>query len=100
VKHPVRFREPASAELTEAVRWYETRRAGLGAEFFDAIAATVALFESNVEVDAIVSRDGHTRRALVGRFPYQAVCPLRPTQIVIVAVAHLRRRPGYWKHRS
>ena len=38
MKRPVRSSEPASAELTEAVRWYETRRTGLGGEFFDAVA--------------------------------------------------------------
>lgn len=42
--------------------------------------------------------DPRTRRLLVGRFPYQVVYRLRATEIVIVAVAHLKRRPGYWKH--
>jgi hypothetical protein len=42
----VRFSEPATHELAEAVHWYETRRAGLGAEFFDAIVASVTLIET------------------------------------------------------
>ena len=36
----VRTSAPAAAEFREAVRWYETQRAGLGGEFFDAVAAT------------------------------------------------------------
>jgi len=100
VTRRIRTGEPASDEFTEAVRWYEARRSGLGAEFFDAVAATVSLIETNPEIGTTISTDGHTRRALVARFPYQVVYRLRPTEIVMVAIAHLKRRPGYWKNRS
>ena len=96
----IRTSEPASDEFTEAVRWYEARCSGLGGEFFDAVAATVSLIETNPEIGTKISTDGHTRRALVARFPYQVVYRLRPTEIVIAAIAHLKRRPGYWKNRS
>jgi hypothetical protein len=36
----------------------------------------------------------------VPRFPYRVVYRNRPDEIVVVAVAHLRRRPGYWKNRA
>ena len=97
---PIRTSEPASDEFSEAVRWYEARRSGLGGEFFDAVAATLALIETNPDIGASISADGHTRRALVAKFPYQVVYRLRPTEMVIVAVAHLKRRPGYWKNRK
>ena len=99
MKRPVRFSEPASDELAEAVRWYETRRAGLGGKFFDAVAATLTLIETSPEIGKTISTDGQTRHARVARFPYQVVYRLRPTESVIVAVAHLKRRPGYWKSR-
>jgi len=47
VSRPIRTSEPASVEFTEAVSWYEGRRAGLGGEFFDAVAATIALVEAS-----------------------------------------------------
>ncbi|WP_407936397.1 hypothetical protein [Limnochorda pilosa] len=47
-----------------------------------------------------VSADHLTRRVLVRGFPYQVVYHLRPDEIVIVAVAHLKRRPGYWRNRT
>lgn len=97
---PARISEPASDEFNEAVRWYEARRTGLGGEFFDAVGATVSRIETNPEIGAVISADGRTRRALVAGFPYQAVYRLRPAEIVIVAIAHLNRRPGYWKNRS
>jgi plasmid stabilization system protein ParE len=100
VTRRLRTAEPAVEELREAVRWYEARRAGLGAELFDAVADTVELINSHPEIGEPTSADRKTRRALVPRFPYQVVYRLRPDEIVIVAVAHLKRRPGYWKIRS
>ena len=95
----VRTAQPASEEFAEAVRWYEMQRPGLGGEFFDAVAATLSLVESAPEVGTAISPDGRTRRALVTRFPYQVVYRLKPAEIVVVAVAHLKRRPGYWTGR-
>ena len=97
---PTRSSEPASEEFSEAVRWYEARRSGLGGEFFDAVGATLSLIETNPEIGTALSADGQTRRALVAGFPYQVVYRLKPAELVIVAVAHLKRRPGYWKYRS
>jgi plasmid stabilization system protein ParE len=85
--------------LTEAVRWYDARRSGLGGEFFDAVADTLSRVGTNPDIGTMMSSDGLTRRALVARFPYQVVYRLRPAEIVVVAVAHLKRRPGYWKSR-
>lgn len=87
----------ASQELEAAVRWYEERRPGLGAEFFDAVSSTIALIADQPEMGVVT---GKARRALVDRFPYQIVYHLTPDDIVIVAVAHLKRRPNYWKHRQ
>ena len=96
----IRISEPASDELSEAVRWYEVRRPGLGEDFFNAVNATLGLVETSPEIGATVSADGNTRRMLVVRFPYQVVYRLRPTELVVVAVAHMKRRPRYWTNRS
>ena len=96
----IRTSAPASDEFREAVRWYETQRPGLGGEFFDAVAATLSLIQANPEIGMTISHDGQTRRVLVARFPYQVVYRLRPTEIVVVAIAHLKQRPGYWTSRS
>jgi toxin ParE1/3/4 len=95
----VRTSAPAATEFSEAVRWYESRRSGLGGEFFDDVVATLSLIRDNPEIGTAISSDGRTRRALIPRFPYQVIYRLRPDAIVIVAVAHLRRRPGYWENR-
>ena len=57
----IRTSEPASVEFVKAVRWYEARRSGLGAEFFDGVATTVALIETTPEIGTTISTDGLTR---------------------------------------
>jgi plasmid stabilization system protein ParE len=39
------------------------------------------------------------RRVLVPGFPYQIVYRLDSDDIRVIAIAHLRRRPGFWRHR-
>ena len=96
----VRSSQPASDEFAAGVRWYEERRHGLGAEFFEAVADVVTFIEANPEIGTPVGDDPLTRRVLVHRFPYQVVYRLTASEILIVAVAHLKRRPGYWKDRT
>lgn len=95
----VRLAQPASDELAEAVRWYERQSPGLGGDLLDEVAASFRPIESDPQLGKLVSADGRTRRVLVSRFPYQAVYRIRQEEIVIVAVAHLKRRPGYWVDR-
>lgn len=40
-----------------------------------------------------------TRRYLLKRFPYLLVYRVVDERIEIIAVAHGRRRPGFWRHR-
>ncbi len=54
----VRTAQPASDELTEAVRWYEKQRSGLGGDFLDAVAATLSLIESKPQVESCWDEDG------------------------------------------
>ena len=40
-----------------------------------------------------------TRRYLLKRYPYSLVYKVYGTEVVVFAVAHARRKPGYWKQR-
>jgi len=96
----VRIAGPASEEFSEAVRWYESRRPGLGAELYDAVKATIESIERQPEIGATAYEDTKSRRVLVTHFPYHVVYRLEDAEIVILAIAHMKRRPGFWKHRS
>ena len=95
---PVRISEEADAELAEAARWYETHRVGLGAEFLEAVDAAVARIAETPGMGSLVPgvRDDAIHRRPVRRFPYHVVYLELPDRLQILAVAHDRRRPGYW----
>ena len=99
MRRALRSVRQASDEFAEAVRWYEERRVGLGGEFFDSVVAMMEIITASPEIGAAVGTDVCTRRVLVPGFPCHIVYHLRPTEVVGVAIAHLSRRPGYWKAR-
>jgi toxin ParE1/3/4 len=100
-----RFRtEPeASAELDEAALWYEQRRNGLGIEFLEAIdnaLAFIGRFPQTGTVVPGVPLDLPVRRIPVRRFPFHVIYLELPDAIQILAFAHDRRSPGYWRSRT
>lgn len=97
----VRFEDEANVEYRLAGRWYEDRRERLGLEFFDAVDATIHQIATMPRAGAPLSRmppDLPVRRRAVIRFPYHVVY-LETTPIRILAIAHDRRKPGYWASR-
>jgi len=94
---PVQISEPAALELTEAVRCYEDRRPGLGAKLFEAVSQAFDVIEHFPEGGA--RRRAPARQLPVRGFPFLVVYRIRPDDVYVVAVAHTRRRPGYWLHR-
>lgn len=89
----VRIAPPASEEFTEAVRWGEAKRVGLGAEFYDAVLSTVALVREHPEIGVTVDGPHPHRQFLVDGFPYKLVCRERTDDLYIVAMAHASLRP-------
>jgi plasmid stabilization system protein ParE len=95
-----RFSDPASAELAEAVRWYEDREPGLGDRFLQAVNSTIDLIQSHPDIGALRAGRLPSRQFLVHGFPYGVVYRVRRDDIYVIAVSHTSRRPGYWKHRD
>jgi len=91
------FRPQAEDEVLEVRRWYESRRAGLGAEFGQAVDALVArILESPL---AFQRAHKETRRAVLTRFPYALYYRIAGDDIVVQAV-HGRQHPSRWRRRS
>jgi plasmid stabilization system protein ParE len=95
----VRILEQAAVEAIEAAAWYEHERPGLGKEFDRAVNAAIDLLEDEIVPLANLPGTAGTKRLLLRRFPYDIVVREFPEEIVIVAVAHQSRRPGYWRDR-
>ncbi len=97
---PFQLSDPATAELTHAIRWYEQQRTGLGGELLDAITETIDLIRTHPELGVPQPTRRPSRQLHVNRFPYNVVYRIRDDDIYVVAVAHTSRRPNYWKDRS
>ena len=96
------FEEEADLEYRLAGRWYENQREHLGIEFFDAVDAAIDRIVDLPRVGTRVPRmpaDLPVRRRAVTRFPYHVVYVETSSHIRVLAIAHDRRKPGYWKPR-
>lgn len=96
---PVVLHPAAEQELIAAARWYE-ERAGLGSDLIDEVlAARVAAGEHFEALTPVPGAPAGVRMANVRRFPYYLVCFGLEDRALVLAVAHVRRRPLYWKRR-
>lgn len=101
--NPVRPNQDIEDEIRAAIAWYESEREGLGRELWEELRETVALISEHPAIGSVVHRAkvrGVARRVPLRRFPYFVVYRERADSIELVALAHMSRRPGYWKSRS
>jgi toxin ParE1/3/4 len=91
------FHPDARGELFEASNYYESCRTELGQEFLAAVEAVVALVRQHPESGRVLRMP--FKRLLVRRFPYGIIYSVTDTTVYIVAVMHLKRKPGYWLER-
>jgi plasmid stabilization system protein ParE len=97
VSLPVIFHELAEAELNEAVAHYAAERPRLGIALLAEVERCVAaLAEAPLAGSAV---EGDVRWWLTRRFPYALLYRPYLDHIRILAVAHHKRRPIYWRAR-
>ena len=90
----IRFLDPAEREMLDAARYYESQAAGLGEDFLSKVESAVRDIAEHPDRWPVIRFE--IRRRLVHRFPYGIFYRIGPEEIVVVAVAHLRRHPMYW----
>ena len=93
-----RYLPLAREELNGAAAFYEASVPGLGGTFLDDMERAIEMMRESPRVGAPTSRG--FRKAALRRFPFSIVYVDRDDEIVIVAIAHQRRRPGYWRGRQ
>lgn len=92
------FHDEAEAELLAAARFYDGEKPGLGVEFLLEIQRAARAIIAYPELGHRFSK--RVRRVLVRRFPYGVLYRLEDERVFVVAIAHVRRRPSYWRHRD
>lgn len=91
------FHPAAESEFEAGVEFYDDCEEGLGDEFEQEVFATITRI---VRYPKSWPRNSiRSRRCLCNRFPYSVVYRQTDAGIVIYAVMHQKRRPGYWKDR-
>ncbi len=98
----IRFHPSASRELEASAVWYEAQEKGLGAELIQEFqSALLKILEGPQRWPLYpkVDRKLGVRRHPLQRFPYGIAYLSRDDEIIIVAISHDRRRPGYWTER-
>jgi toxin ParE1/3/4 len=91
----------ASTEMAEAAAWYDERVTGLGDRFLSEAEGVFSRLDETPLIGPLWDHPrvpAGVRRMFLRSFPYSAVYVLEP-RLVVVAVAHARRRPGYWARR-
>jgi hypothetical protein len=102
VASQLRFEGEAERELDEAAQRYEEQRPGLGNRFLHEVELTTERIRQFPGVGAPVKHvpaDLGTRQAPVKDFPFQVVYLSTADAIRVLAIAHYRRRPGFWLDR-
>jgi hypothetical protein len=93
----IRFLEIAQIELDETVAYYNTESIGLGDIFLLEVLNAIERIKHFPEAWHPFSNN--TRRCQLHRFPYGIIYQILDTEILIIAIAHLHRKPDYWKDR-
>lgn len=92
-----RFLPPAEEEMVGALEFYEAASSGLGRDFLSDVQRSIDLLREQPNLGRAVGRG--MRRAILSRFPFSLIYAVEQDAILIVAVAHHKRRPGYWRGR-
>lgn len=92
-----RFLSVAEAEFSDAAAFYEDQDQGLGEIFIEHIIRSIGYIERNPLASPLIDR--RVRKASLQKFPYSIIYYLSESELVIVAVAHHKRRPDYWHDR-
>jgi hypothetical protein len=94
---PVRYDPAAELELLSQIQYVESRRVGLGRRFFSEVKESETLIaqfpESSVEIGPGV------RKRVLPNFQHSLFYSLDAQGATILAVAHHRRKPGFWAPR-
>jgi plasmid stabilization system protein ParE len=94
---PVHVHPDAEAEIDQAFEWYWARSESAALGFDAELREAFGTLRRSPQICAPFLRDTH--RVMLHRYPYFVVFRELPRKIQIIAVAHAKRRPGYWSNR-
>jgi plasmid stabilization system protein ParE len=93
--HVVQIAPGAEGDIADSFNWYAKRNALIADAFRSEVFVAI---ERIAERPLAKAPDGEgNRRRPLRRFPYSVVYEMRERAVTILAIAHHRRKPGYWR---
>ncbi len=92
------FHPEALNEYSETVQYYANRDVSQAQAFIDVVED--AVFKIRESPNQYPTLEEDIRRCLTNKFPYALLYTIDQDSILILAVMHCNRKPGYWKSRS
>jgi plasmid stabilization system protein ParE len=94
---PIRFHPAAAQESVSAYDWYAARDPNVAEAFRDELQHAVEAVAQSPHTWPRHAQQ--TRRYVFPRFPFSLVYRVRDGEAEVIALAHAKRRPGYWQSR-
>lgn len=91
------FHPEALTEYLAATHYYAECQEGLELRFIDSVEHAIERICKRPQQYRIIEED--VRRCLAKVFPYAVLYTIEPEYILIIAVMHCHREPGYWRRR-
>ena len=93
----IRFLTIAEMEVDEAVSWYQEQSEDEILAFLNEIDHAIRIVKEYPLIAAQIEPDIHS--FCLRRFPYSVIYGVDDGELVVIAIAHHRREPGYWADR-
>jgi plasmid stabilization system protein ParE len=93
----IRIHSQTQHEINEAFEWYFKRSPKTAEAFLTEIGTALAQIAAHPQLYPIYTKN--TRKRVMEKFPYSVIFQEKVEVILIAAVAHAKRRPGYWRVR-
>ena len=87
----------ARHELDEAIGFFESERSGRGYEFLEAVQDDIALLVQYPNAGRRLR--GGFQSFVLADWPYKIIYSVENAVVIVWALAHDSRRPGYWRKR-
>jgi toxin ParE1/3/4 len=100
VTRTIIVRKAAETEIAETITWYEERRSKLGSQFLESVERAILEIAERPESWPLWHPKRPYRRYVLSRFPFVIFYRVDKAAVIVVAVAHAKRRPGYWLPRE
>lgn len=92
-----RIVEDADAEMHKTARYYDDNKEGLGDVFLNELERLLHSIFDAPKLGVLISENIYRR--VMKRFPFNILYTTDDSEILIVAIMHHRRLPGYWEGR-